>query len=239
MAKILVVDDEIGIRELLADILYDEGHTVESAENASEARAARLRYRPDLVLLDIWMPDTDGVSLLKEWGSQGLLDMPVVMMSGHATIDTAVEATRIGAVDFLEKPITMQTLLKTVQSCLSRPVVRKVTAEAPVAKTAAAPKPSGGAAAVEAPVTAVEPVAAAAPVAEDEHVSSGMLGRISLDLPLREARDDFERAYFEYHLVQENGSMTRISERTGLERTHLYRKLRQLGIDTSRKRKTS
>ena len=97
MAKILVVDDEIGIRELLSDILYDEGHTVELAENASEARAARLRYRPDLVLLDIWMPDTDGVSLLKEWGSHGLLDMPEVMMSGHATIDTAVEATRIGA----------------------------------------------------------------------------------------------------------------------------------------------
>ena len=128
MAKILVVDYEIGIRELLSEILYDEGHTVELAENASEARAARLRYRPDLVLLDIWMPDTDGVSLLKEWGAQGLLDMPVVMMSGHATIDTAVEATRIGAVDFLEKPITMQKLLKTVQVCLSRPVARNVTA---------------------------------------------------------------------------------------------------------------
>ncbi len=239
MAKILVVDDEIGIRELLADILYDEGHTVDSAENASEARAARLRYRPDLVLLDIWMPDTDGVSLLKEWGSQGLLDMPVVMMSGHATIDTAVEATRIGAVDFLEKPITMQKLLKTVQSCLSRPVVRKVTAEVPVAKAAMAPKSSSGTTAVETPMPAVAPVVAIAPVAEDEHVGSGMLGRISLDLPLREARDDFERAYFEYHLVQENGSMTRISERTGLERTHLYRKLRQLGIDTSRKRKTN
>ena len=239
MAKILVVDDEIGIRELLSDILYDEGHTIELAENASEARAARLRYRPDLVLLDIWMPDTDGVSLLKEWGSHGLLDMPVVMMSGHATIDTAVEATRIGAVDFLEKPITMQKLLKTVQSCLSRPVVRKVTTEAPAAKTVAAPKSSSGAAAVEAPAAVMEPVAAVAPVTEDEHITSGMLGRISLDLPLSEARDDFERAYFEYHLVQENGSMTRISERTGLERTHLYRKLRQLGIDTSRKRKTS
>lgn len=240
MAKILVVDDEIGIRELLSDILYDEGHTVELAENASEARAARLRYRPDLVLLDIWMPDTDGVSLLKEWGAQGLLDMPVVMMSGHATIDTAVEATRIGAVDFLEKPITMQKLLKTVQSCLSRPVVRKATTEVPAAKTAVAPKPSSGVTAVEAPIAAMEPVVTASgPVTEDDHVTSGMLGRISLDLPLREARDDFERAYFEYHLVQENGSMTRISERTGLERTHLYRKLRQLGIDTSRKRKTS
>ncbi len=113
MARILVVDDEIGIRELLSEILYDEGHTVELAENAAQARAARLRARPDLVLLDIWMPDTDGVSLLKEWASQGLLDMPVIMMSGHATVDTAVEATRIGAVDFLEKPFN-ETDLRTI-----------------------------------------------------------------------------------------------------------------------------
>lgn len=237
MAKILVVDDEIGIRELLSEILYDEGHTVELAENASEARAARLRYRPDLVLLDIWMPDTDGVSLLKEWGAQGLLDMPVVMMSGHATIDTAVEATRIGAVDFLEKPITMQKLLKTVQACLSRPVVRKTTVETPATKVATAAKSVDTAA--DTATAPTEVVSAPAQVAPDDHVSSGRLGRIDLDLPLREARDDFERAYFEYHLVQENGSMTRISERTGLERTHLYRKLRQLGIDTSRKRKSS
>ena len=118
MARILVVDDEVGIRELLFEILYDEGHTVEMAENAAQARAARARMRPDLVLLDIWMPDTDGVTLLREWGSQGLLDMPVIMMSGHATIDTAVEATRIGAVDFLEKPITLQRLLKTISSAL-------------------------------------------------------------------------------------------------------------------------
>ena len=234
MAKILVVDDEIGIRELLSEILYDEGHTVELAENASEARAARLRYRPDLVLLDIWMPDTDGVSLLKEWGAQGLLDMPVVMMSGHATIDTAVEATRIGAVDFLEKPITMQKLLKTVQSCLLRPVIRKEAPAAPAATTTEAPQADSGSPAT--PSTAAAPAVAAVAIAPDDHISSGMLGRISLDLPLREARDEFERAYFEYHLVQENGSMTRISESTGLERTHLYRKLRQLGIDTSRKR---
>ncbi|MCJ9711123.1 response regulator, partial [Bordetella hinzii] len=120
MARILVVDDEVGIRELLSEILYDEGHTVELAENAAQARAARLRSRPDLVLLDIWMPDTDGVSLLKEWASQGLLDMPVIMMSGHATIDTAVEATRIGAMDFLEKPITLQRLLKTIAAGLAR-----------------------------------------------------------------------------------------------------------------------
>lgn len=139
MARILVVDDEVGIRELLSEILYDEGHTVELAENAAQARAARLRMRPDLVLLDIWMPDTDGVSLLKEWGSQGLLDMPVIMMSGHATIDTAVEATRIGAMDFLEKPITLQRLLKTVAAGLAR---GRAPHPAPVAVHPAAVSPA-------------------------------------------------------------------------------------------------
>jgi DNA-binding NtrC family response regulator len=115
MANILVVDDELGIRDLLSEILNDEGHNVELAENAAQARAARARARPDLVLLDIWMPDTDGVTLLKEWSTTGLLSMPVIMMSGHATIDTAVEATRIGAQSFLEKPITLQKLLKAVE----------------------------------------------------------------------------------------------------------------------------
>lgn len=115
---ILVVDDEIGIRELLSEILQDEGYRVQLAENAKEARVLRNQGRPALVLLDIWMPDTDGVTLLKEWGSNGQLTMPVVMMSGHATIDTAVEATRIGAFDFLEKPIGLQKLLATVKRAL-------------------------------------------------------------------------------------------------------------------------
>jgi len=120
MANILVVDDELGIRDLLFEILNDEGHTVELAENAAQARAARQLARPDVVLLDIWMPDTDGVSLLKEWATLGLLNMPVIMMSGHATIDTAVEATRIGAMAFLEKPITLQKLLKAVEQALQK-----------------------------------------------------------------------------------------------------------------------
>ncbi len=115
---ILVVDDEIGIRELLRDILQDEGYRVQLAENAASAREARLQERPDLVLLDIWMPDCDGITLLKEWVNSSLLTMPVVMMSGHGTIDTAVEATRIGAFDFLEKPIALQKLLKTVSTAL-------------------------------------------------------------------------------------------------------------------------
>src|SRR5246500_2090712 len=118
MATILVVDDEMGIRELLSEILSDEGHVVEAAENAQEAREFRLRQAPDLVLLDIWMPDTDGVTLLKEWAANGQLTMPVIMMSGHATIDTASEAARFGALDFLEKPIAMSRLLSSVRSGL-------------------------------------------------------------------------------------------------------------------------
>src|SRR6266536_6701205 len=121
MAQILVVDDEVGIRELLSEILSDEGHSVQLAENATAARSLRSRGRPDLVLLDIWMPDADGITLLKEWASGGQLNMPVIMMSGHGTIETAVEATRIGALDFLEKPIALQRLLATVKRALRNP----------------------------------------------------------------------------------------------------------------------
>ena len=222
MANILVVDDELGIRDLLQEILNDEGHTVELAENAAQARAARLRDRPDLVLLDIWMPDTDGVTLLKEWSTTGALTMPVIMMSGHATIDTAVEATKIGALAFLEKPITMQKLLKAVEQGLARTVVRKL--QTPT-QTVAAPVESS---AVE---TSPEGVL---------HLDIGPLARQSfgLDKPLREARDEFEKAYFEYHLAKENGSMTRVAEKTGLERTHLYRKLKQLGVDLTRSKRS-
>ena len=115
---ILVVDDEIGIRELLSEILRDEGYHVILAESAEQARIWRNKSRPDLVLLDIWMPDTDGVTLLKEWASNGLLTMPVIVMSGHGTIATAVEATRIGAFGYLEKPIPLQMLLNTVGQAL-------------------------------------------------------------------------------------------------------------------------
>jgi two-component system nitrogen regulation response regulator NtrX len=120
MSNILVVDDEAGIRELLREILHDEGHQVWLAESAQEARGMRDAGQPDLVLLDIWMPDTDGITLLKEWAAGGHLTMPVVMMSGHGTIDTAVEATKIGAYDFLEKPIALQKLLHTVTRALKR-----------------------------------------------------------------------------------------------------------------------
>ena len=130
MAIILVVDDELGIRGLLSEILTDEGHTVELAENAAQARAVRERMRPDLVLLDIWMPDVDGIGVLKEWGTTSQLTMPVIMMSGHGTIDTAVEATKHGAMAFLEKPITLQKLLRAVEQALAKPSERIAAAVA-------------------------------------------------------------------------------------------------------------
>jgi DNA-binding NtrC family response regulator len=223
MANILVVDDELGIRDLLCEILNDEGHSVEVAENAVQARAARLRDQPDLVLLDIWMPDTDGVTLLKEWSAAGLLTMPVIMMSGHATVDTAVEATRIGALAFLEKPITMQKLLKAVEQGLSRGALRKLAqaSQDQLHDDRVAHYQSGNL-----------PMALSLPVEPMLQVARSFM----LDKPLREGRDEYEKAYFEFHLAKENGSMTRVAEKTGLERTHLYRKLKQLGVDLVRKR---
>ncbi len=412
MAQILVVDDEVGIRELLSEILTDEGHDVRTAENAAAARLARNAARPDLVLLDIWMPDTDGITLLKEWAANGQLSMPVVMMSGHGTIDTAVEATKIGALDFLEKPIGMQKLLSTVSSALERGQKRQSAGLTLAAFPRSAPlkdlkkrldqlvaktrvillrsRPGGvvelAARGLQVPgkpwidlATSSEPlsldilaasnggvlyceelaqltrlqqknllfaldrldrnnlrlVAATSqelscllqagwdenglrrlseiwlglPTLEElkddipdmasrlltqlvesgdsplRHFTSGALnalrqygwpngyaelknavrslalsalneeidadevGRLlyphtggmvampanslpveTMELPLREAREMFERAYFEYHLRLDGGNMTRLAEKTGLERTHLYRKLKDLGL---------
>ena len=414
MAQILVVDDEIGIRELLSEILADEGHSVWLAEDAAAARKVRGEKRPDLVLLDIWMPDTDGISLLKEWSAAGLLTMPVVMMSGHGTIDSAVEATRVGAIDFLEKPIALQKLLATVKKALKHetapqkpPLTLDAFARSPLLKDlkkrleqAAAKNPilllksaSGSIAEIcartlhtphtpwldlagsSAPLTqealqnasggilfiadlmqlgklqqmnlvfALErldkhglqlvaasprPLAALlesgwdpalvarlgevwvalpqlAGHADDvpeiaalvlahlaersevplRHFSSGALNALRMhrwhgewgellatvknlalsaledeisaddvarvllpdasealiaspalpmfDQPLREAREAFECLYFEHHLRHEGGNMTRVAERTGLERTHLYRKLKQLGLNIGRR----
>ena len=117
-SKILVVDDESDIRRLLQEILTEEGYEVEVAADAGQARTARARQTPDLVLLDIWMPDTDGITLLREWSNEASDDCPVVMMSGHGTVDTAVEATRLGAYDFVEKPLSLAKLLRTVERAL-------------------------------------------------------------------------------------------------------------------------
>lgn len=414
MRQILVVDDEIGIRELLSEILSDEGYDVQLAENAGAARAFRTQTRPDLVLLDIWMPDTDGITLLKEWASTGQLTMPVVMMSGHGTIDTAVEATRIGAIDFLEKPIALQKLLSTVGRAIARggeqprvkaalgmlgrsPVVHELKQRleriaanrAPVliqgapgcafeacARILHAPNApwavvEQGGQTVEAPLDLLQgarggilfvrdvadfskleqrglfvlltqaerynvrvicgstkalPELVAANAFDDRvfqilaattirlprlveqredipDLATALLGDLveqkvvplrqfsiaalnalrnydwpgnmselksavltlantaageqitleetqralpqaaspaaasvlKLDAPLRDARDAFERIYFEYHLAREGGNISRVADVVGLERTHLYRKLKHLGIKTSRK----
>ena len=415
MQQILVVDDEIGIRELLSEILRDEGYQVRLAENAGEARAYRSQTRPDLVLLDIWMPDTDGITLLKEWASAGLLTMPVVMMSGHGTIDTAVEATRIGAYDFLEKPIALQKLLTTVGRALKHggeqaqpalslamlgraPLIlelkqrleRVASLRVPLLLTGepgcgvelaarflhqrntpwAAPDSNGMLA--EAPLELLDQAregilflqeiaeltkveqkgllllasklerynvrlvcGASRELAElvaqgtfDSRLLSAVAGtsirvpslrehredvpdlanlvltrmveakeaaprqfstaalnalrnydwpgnlaqlqgvvrtlamtglseqitledvnralpqpaigshamhELPFDLPLRDARDAFERVYFEYHIAREGGNISRVAESVGLERTHLYRKLKQLGIKLARR----
>jgi len=202
--EILVVDDEVGIRELLSEILFDEGYQVHAAENAAEARAYRATHLPDLILLDIWMPDTDGLALLKEWSVQKMLTMPVVMMSGHGTVETALEAIRIGATDFLEKPIALQKLLSTV--------ARAVLQGVPPKQIEKKEKP------------------------EESFVNEGMvMVPLPLDLPLREARECFDNAYFNYQIQKESGNISRIAENIGIERTHLYRKLKQLGIKPFKK----
>ena len=200
--EILVVDDEVGIRELLSEILFDEGYQVHLAENAQQARAYRDNKIPDLVLLDIWMPDTDGLSLLKEWVEKDQLSMPVVMMSGHGTIETALEATRIGAADFLEKPIAMQKLLKTVATVMQMSVKQKKATSEVVVQTERR---------------------------FDKQYS------LPLDLTLREAREYFDKIYFNYQMDKETGNVTRVADNMGIERTHLYRKLKQLGIKMHKK----
>jgi two-component system nitrogen regulation response regulator NtrX len=415
MQRILVVDDEVGIRELLSEILRDEGYDVQLAENAERARQLRNQARPDLVLLDIWMPDTDGITLLKEWATAGSLTMPVIMMSGHGTIDSAVEATRLGAYDFLEKPITLQKLLATVGRALrsdeqrAQPDVTLATfGRSPVmtafkqqlerVKGLRSPllfyaEPGSGAEACarslhsqnmpwiepeDLAVLAETPLELAKQVREgtlflheigdltpaeqkgllsiigqlneyntrlicvtsralpelvaqevfDERLYGllaavtirvpslrehredvpdlanrlllvsieskqvpprrfstaalnalrnydwpGNLGQLEnvvhtvavialaeeisahevnqalaqfsakssaplglpLDLPLRDARDAFERVYFEHHIVKEGGNMSRVAESVGLERTHLYRKLKHLGVKLNRR----
>ena len=225
MATILVVDDELGIRALLSEILTDEGHTVELAENAAQARAVRELLRPDLVLLDIWMPDVDGITLLKEWGASAQLSMPVIMMSGHGTIDTAVEATKYGATAFLEKPVTLQKLLRAVEQALVKPGLRAATPP-PALREITLPGSDAMVHATLMPLPALQQPSGPQPEQS-----------FDLDRPLREARDAFEKSYFEFHLAKEGGSMTRVAEKTGLERTHLYRKLKQLGVDLSRNKR--
>ena len=210
--KVLIIDDERSIRNSLGEILSDEGYNVTVAANSQEARVAIHSCHPDAILLDIWMPDTDGMSLLKEWASQGPLPCPIIMMSGHANIDMAVEATKFGAFTFLEKPTSIKTLVDTLKAALTA-------------------KPSSVALSPSRPTQGTQPSVGES---QEEKLLASLRNRIDFSLPLREARDQFERAYFSYLLEKENYSMTKVAARAQLERTHLYRKLRQLGIEWSK-----
>lgn len=213
MANILVVDDEVGIRELFSEILSDEGYSVTVAANSAEARIALRSCAPDVILLDIWMPDTDGMSLLKEWASQGPLPCPVIMMSGHANIDMAVEATKFGAYSFLEKPTSIKTLTEALRAALAAKQMQAKTAPAVSQNSTESESDKS---------------------VKNDTATVSLGDQIDFSLPLREARDQFERAYFAHLLQQENYSMTKVAAKAQLERTHLYRKLRQLGIEWSK-----
>lgn len=211
MANILVVDDEIGIRELIGEILEDSGHRVFKASSAREARRLWSAEQLDLVLLDIWMPDGDGLSLVREWAVGGRLPVPVVMLSGHATIDSAVEATRSGAHDFLEKPVALEKLLGAVRRALHD------------SKAGTESRPQRGTPDVR---DATEPSGSAWPRGAFD------LPRGAFDLPYREAWTEFTRAYLLNAFAREDGDMAHVAERTGLERTNLYRKFKTLGLRT-------
>ncbi len=268
MAHILVVDDEMGIRELLSEILEDENHHVSLASNAAIAKSMYASTEFDLVLLDIWMPDTDGMTLLRDWIANGPLQCPVVMMSGHASMDTAVEAQALGATAFLEKPITLAKLLSTIKKAIERhethkafqsaigsnpELLAKVTSafadEANVFDTSleVMTKDSQGLALPSAKTLhsddANPQAYAQAPLAHDADNSfvpnqwTQALEKISFDQTLREFREQTELLYFQYLMHREQGSVTRLSESAGLERTHLYRKLKQLKIEIIRRPK--
>jgi DNA-binding NtrC family response regulator len=202
VAHVLVVDDEIGVRELLREILEDSGHRVTTASTAGEASSSLKADRPDLVLLDLSLPDDDGLSLIRAWSSGRSLRTPVVVLSGYASIDNAVEATRLGASDFLEKPISLEKLLAAV---------KRATSQHAAVESLAAPSP-----------------------ASQWPPAAGSLGpewpQAVLGLPYREARMEFDRAYFLHALARDAGRQTEVAARTGLERTHLYRKIKALGL---------
>lgn len=221
MSKILIVDDELGIREMLSDILTDEGHTVYTADNAEAARVFVLQDTYDLILLDIWMPDTDGITLLKEWGQRKQLHCPVIMMSGHGTIENAVEATRFGALSFLEKPISMQKLLSSVEHALI--VGQRQNAFARYQQ----PKKEKPDEATASPLALhMEKL----PVLQ----IPGTNFTLDFNRPLKELRDDFEKAYLSCIMSHEHCQMTKVARHAGLERTHLYRKLKLLNLEIPR-----
>ena len=252
MTQVLVVDDELGIRNLLSEILEDDGYDVVTAEDAAQARQLVQQKKFDLILLDIWMPDTDGVTLLKEWGAAHAITCPVIMMSGHGTIETAMEATRFGAMDFLEKPIALKRLLTTCRSVLDEWAFRHsqtsrfLRAVPPTVVQPTNPpvvKPSSNAEA-KISVNTSKPgryvvdfegdYPTFGPSSKMPTVEIPFLGVVlDYNRSFREMRDDFERAYLTRVLRMKGGSIAALAKHAQLERTHLYRKLRTLGVDVS------
>ena len=222
MAKILIVDDEIGIRELLSEILDEEGYTVYAAENAEAARVLMSQEQFDLILLDIWMPDTAGSTLLKASRVRKMLHCPVIMMSGHGTIETAVEATKFGALAFLEKPISMQKLLDSVRHGLD--VKNRISAFSKYQPAAVQVQPT-------------QPVNFDAQEKQEEMPKLVVPGAdmvIDFSKTLREVRETTEKAYLLALMRHESYQMTRVARHAGLERTHLYRKLKALNMEIVR-----
>ncbi len=221
MSKILVVDDEIGVRELLSDILSDEGSVVVTAESAESTRKCLSRESFDLILLDVWMPDADGVSLLKELSACHLLPCPVITLCNHASIETAAEAWKYGAIDCLEKPVAMAKLIEAVQHGLR--VSERLRTLAPYRPEPPTPK-------VPKAEAKEKPVEAALPVLE----VPGTGFCIDFTRTLREVKDDTERAYLKALMNAEHNNMSNVAKRAGMLRSHLYRKMRALGIPAPR-----
>ena len=181
--KILIIDDEKDNTEIIKDILEDVSYSTMLAKSAFEAKAVLSANDFDLILMDVWMPGQDGISLLSEWHSEGF-NTPVVMMSGHAEPSDIVRAMKLGAVDFLKKPL--HDFLPILRNIMTR----------------------------EEPEQAVQ------------HVSG-----IDYSLKLKEARNIFESQYLLHHLSANDNNIAVVAEIAGLERTTLYRKLKDLGID--------
>lgn len=228
MADILVVDDESGIRNILSEILRDSGYYVSCAANAQEAQELVKSRKFSLVLLDVWMPGKDGLQLLREWNATRQLDFPVIMMSGHATIQSAKQALLEGAVDFLEKPLSLKILLQAIGHALAQwhekmlsEAVRRNNPQR--SQQGRRPSHETGAQRPRLPVFELS----------DYNLT------LDFNKTYREALLAFERAYFLTVLGHVDHSVAELSRHSGLERTHLYRKMRMLGIDMGAYREAS
>lgn len=217
MAEILVVDDELGIRNVLSEVLADAGYYVSAAGSAQEARELVRTRRFELILLDIWMPGTDGITLLREWAHREEVHCPIVMMSGHASIEAAMQAVRDGAADFLEKPISLKRLLSTVETVIAKwkeAEYKKSQEQQTRRRPSAAEK-------MKANTTQLLPVFE---IPEYELT-------VDFNLPHRDVLLALERAYFRTLLIYHNHSVSLVAKHSNMERTHLYRKVKALGIN--------